>query len=156
MTTYSDHPLYSLLRHYFQMYSTYRENNLDLSHLSFHRRFGFCVKVPDDWNVVEILRDFIAETELNNVLCIFNSTAKYQEVYKILNDKVKYISWQEIYTGMQVVNNDARYIQKAKGMLTEAGLIIFLNPPTMPEVVDQVRGHAAGCLIIVDQGDIFC
>lgn len=148
MTNVAEHPLTQMISLYCQQYESLREANLDLGHQSFHRRFGLGVQAPDGWGVLDSVKHVIDGCKDKQVVVIFSSTKAYQLIRMKLGDDVKYISWHEIYTGMHVAHSDARYIQRVKGLL-DANLVFFIDPPMIPEVLDQVRGQTTGGLVVL-------
>lgn len=149
------HPLTNLIKHYCQEYDELRETHLDLPHITFHRTHGLFIQSPEDWNVLGSVQNSISSLpESRKLVVIFSSTAAYRKIYKLLGDRTQYLSWHEIFTGMHVAQQDIRYIQRAKQILGDAELTFFLNPPDLPEVIDQVRGQTVGALIILSGGEL--
>lgn len=141
-----------LILTYLAEYPYLRESHLDLSHLQFHKKYGLCLQCP--WNVLDILEDVVASYGSSqairpSILVLFSSTEAYKNIYTRVGDKVQYLSWHEIFTGMHIAQSDIRYIQRVKSSLTEVDLVIFLDPPSIPEVIDQVRGQTANALVIL-------
>ena len=146
---------YELIIDYVKSQDAFHEENLDLSNRIFHREYGLTIHLPRSWSYLEVLLKVIQEVS-KKTLIIFPSTAAYRRLYEDLEparNLLTYISWHEIYTGMQMASSDVRYMQRAKTILSDAELTFFLDPPPFPELIDQVRGHTNGCLVILSQGD---
>jgi len=149
------HPLTSLIERYCNEYENLRETHLDLPSISFHRICGLNVQSPEGWNVLESVKSTIDSfSEAHKIVIIFSSTAAYRKIHSLLGDKTHYLSWHEIFTGMHIAQQDVRYIQRSKQILGDADLVFFLNPPALPEVLDQVRGQTSGALIILSGGEL--
>lgn len=142
--------IYDLLKKYIKESRQNREENLDLNNLMFHQKYGLVMQLPHNWsyNLLKIIQDTTEKT-----LIIFPSTAKYRILYEEIGEALTYISWHEIYTGMQMTPSDVRYIQRAKAILADAELTFFLDPPLLPELIDQVRGYTNGCLVVLSIGN---
>jgi len=149
------HPLTSLLERYCDEYEELRENNLELSHSIFHRTHGLLVQAPETWNILESVKTIVESfSTVHQVVIIFSSTAAYRKIHNVLDNRTQYLSWHEIFTGMHIAQQDVRYIQRVKQILGESDLVFFLNPPAIPEVLDQVRGQTGGALIVLSGGTL--
>jgi len=149
------HPLTNLMELYCDEYERLREDHLDLPHITFHRTYGLSVQIPEGWNVLGSVKDVVNSfAPAHKIVTIFSTTAAYKKIHNCLGDRIHYLSWHEIFTGMHVAQTDVRYMQRAKQVLGDADLVFFLNPPALPEVVDQVRGQSGGALIILSGGGI--
>ena len=145
------HPLTQMIEFYCNQYEELREENLSLDPLAFQRRYGLLVHAPHNWNILETVEQVVSNYAKNlKVVVIFGSTESYRKIYDVLQDRVQYFSWHEIFTGIHVT--DVRYIRRAKQLLTEAEVTFFLNPPVLPEVMDQVCGQTRNCLIVLSGG----
>jgi len=148
-------PLTTLIKQYCSEYESLRDNNLDLPHISFHRSYGLTVDSPESWGVLNSVKSVIDSfLEVRKIVVIFSSTVAYKKIYDFIGEKVRYLSWHEIFTGMHVAQQDVRYIQKSKQILGDSDLTFFLNPPPLPEVINQVKGQTVGALIILSGGDL--
>lgn len=145
-------PLTQMLELYCSQYESLREENLDLQPMAFHKRYGLAIQTPHNWNVLSSVEYVIGNRRAWKAVIIFGSTESYRKIYEVLQDKVQYFSWHEIFTGIHTASTDVRYIQRAKQLLTEADLTFFLDPPSIPEVMDQVCGQTANCLIVLSGG----
>ncbi len=158
----------SLLCEYIKEWRVQREENLDLNNQMFHRRYGLVIQLPNSWSymnaIVRIMQgvepgsqesEWPSISETGKILIIFPSTAMYRTLDKEIGEmsNLDYLSWQEIYTGMQMASNDVRYMQRTKIILGKAQLTLFLEPPPLPELIDQVRGLTGGCLIVLSRGN---
>lgn len=147
------HPLTQMLDLYCAQYPVFRDNNLDLQSLAFHKRFGLAIQVPFGWDVLSSVKYLLSENEFltsrDKIIVVFGSTTAYRKIHAVLGDSVQYLSWHEIYTGMHIASTDARYIQRARALLDKSDLILFIDPPHLPEVLDQVRGQTTGALIVI-------
>lgn len=135
-----------------------REENLDLNNLMFHRKYGMSIQLPSNWSYMDALLDVLNTSSQKKSLIIFPSTVMYHTIYKRVEDEglggnLSYVSWHEIYTGMQMTSSDVRHMQRTKALLMDSELTFFLDPPPMVELVDQVRGHTNGCLMVLSRGD---
>lgn len=149
------HPLTQMIKMYCDQYHDLREGNLDLQPMAFHRRYGLAVQAPHSWNILTAVKHVINEETIGpKIVVIFGSTESYHKIYKELQDQVNYLSWHEIFTGIHTAATDVRYFQKSKEMLTEAGLTFFLDPPDIPEVMNQVCGQTTNCLIVLSGGGV--
>ncbi len=150
------HPLTNIIERYCDEYeNTLRENHLDLPNIAFHRTYGLSIQSPEIWNVLGSVKNIVDSfSEAHKIVIIFSSTVAYRKIHHLIEDRVQYLSWHEIFTGMHIVQQDVRYIQKSKQMLGEADLVFFLNPPALPEVLDQVKGQTSGALIVLSGGDL--
>lgn len=149
-----DHPLSLMMQMYCSQYSALREENLDINNnVVFHRKYGLQVHVPD-WPVLKSVHYITSVRKKNfpKIVVIFSSTEAYMEIFSVLNTSVEYMSWQEIYAGMQMASTDIRDFHKVKGLLNSSDLTFFINPPPLREVIDQVRDCSNGCLIMISEG----
>lgn len=156
--------IYDLLHQYIVENHRSREDNLDLNNLMFHRRFGLVVRLPHNWSYMDALIKTMKSSTASKILIIFPSTMMYHILYKAVDEStidgeeyiahgLTYISWHEIYTGMQMTSSDVRYMQRAKAILANAELTFFIDPPPLPELMDQIQGHTNGCLVVLSRGD---
>ncbi len=148
------HPLTQLVELYCGQYDALREANLDLQPMLFHKRYGLAVHAPNTWNILSSMEQIVNSHTESNLVVIFGSTDSYRKMYGVLQDKVKYFSWHEIFTGMQTAATDVRYIQRSKQLLSDADITFFVDPPSMPEVLDQVCGQTTNCLIVLSGGGV--
>lgn len=147
--------LTAMIKQYICEYAELCEDNLDLPPLMFHKRYGLAIHVPQTWNALLSVEEIVKAPDFvtGSVVIIFGSTEAYRRIHDTLGDKnVQYFSWHEIFTGIHTASTDVRYIQRAIQLLTEADLTFFLDPPAIPEVMDQVFGQTANCLIILSGG----
>lgn len=149
-------PLTQLISLYCSQYESLREDNLDLQPLAFHRRYGLSINVPHTWNILSSIHSVIVDSvcDTSNTVIIFGSSESYRKMYNVLKDMVKYFSWHEVFTGIHTASTDVRYIQRVKQLLGAATLTFFVDPPPLPEVVDQVCGQTANCLVILSGGGV--
>ncbi len=148
-----EHPLCEMLKLYCGQYNALREEHLDLQNLEFHRRYGLYLHVPASWPVLESMNYIVRNSRISKTVVIFSSATSYRKVFDLLENDVKYCSWHEIFTAMQLASTDIRHVQRVKTMLNDAELIIFVDPPTsLTDLLDQVRNYATGCLVILDKG----
>lgn len=146
----NEHPLKSLLDLYISEYENDREEHLDLSSLQFHRTRGLTLTIPQRWPLLEVLNSILEESSSSKVVMIFSTAAAYRELFNVFDDRVEYISWYEIFTGMQVASTDIRHIQRIKTILSQADLTFFIDPPSsLHNVTDQVRGYTENCLVVI-------
>ena len=150
----NNHPLSTLIQHYICEYENLRENNLDLMHLAFHRKFGLLLRCPFGWDILGAIKNAIKDLTTKKIVVIFSSTIAYREIYSVLGDGIKYFSWHEIFTGMNVVGRDVRYIQRITAILAESDFVFFINPPSLPEVIDQVAGQTSGGLVVISGNEV--
>lgn len=149
------HPLTQMIERYCDEYESVRETNLDVPPIRFHREFGLTLTVPVGWDVLGSVKHVIDSfSDSQKIVVIFSSTSAYRDMHQSLEDRVQYFSWHEIFTGMHLAHMDVRYIQRSKKVLSEADLTFFINPPDVPEVIDQVRGQTTGGLIILSGSGI--
>lgn len=150
-----NHPLTEMIKLYCHQYSDLREENLDLEPVTFHRRFGLAVQTPHNWDVLGSIKSVVDNIPgSQKVVIIFGSTDSYRTMNEALQSdtvpkKIQYFSWHEIFTGIHTASTDHRYIQKAKQLLAEADFTFFIDPPSMPEVMDQVYGQTVNCLVVL-------
>lgn len=154
----NDHPMIQLLLSYYEDSLRWKEQRQDLSPAGFNRDYGLTIQGPSEWpynEAIKALAESAIQQRAASVVIIYSSTSQYDGISKFLekNDvvthKVSYLSWQEIYSAMQLVNNDARLIQGVRDRLSNASLVLFMGAPSgVPEVVDQVRAFCDGCLIV--------
>lgn len=156
MTEIQLHPLTQIIELYCSEYSTLREDNLDLQPMGFQKNYGLTVEVPYSWDVLSSVKYIVdnRSDKFSKIAVIFGITASYRKIYDVLQDKVEYFSWHEINTGIHAASTDIRYIHKVKRLLSESDLTFFLDPPSMPEILDQVCGQALNCLIVLSGGGI--
>jgi hypothetical protein len=152
-----EHPLIRLLLSHYQDSVYWKEVRADLSPAGFNREFGLTIQGPSEWpyhEAIKIVADEAIANKATSVVVIYGSTAQYDAISKVIDSeslvsRVSYLSWQEIYSAMQLVNNDARLIQIVRNRLAEANLVFFVGAPLgVSEVIDQVRAFCDGCLII--------
>jgi len=145
-----NHPLTEMIKLYCDQYSNLREENLDLEPVTFHRRFGLAIQTPHNWDVLGSIK-FIVDNipDSQKVVIIFGSTDSYRKMSESLHERIQYFSWHEIYTGIHTASTDHRYIQKAKQLLADADYTFFIDPPSLPEVMDQVCGQTVNCLVVL-------
>ena len=148
------HPLTSMITMYCQQYAKLREDNLDLPPLAFHRSHGLMVHAPINWNILESVDHVIDTRHHENVVVIFGSSESYRKIHDVLKEGVSYLSWHEIFTGIHTASTDIRYLARSKQLLSTSGLTFFLDPPSIPEVMDQVCGLTANCLIVLSGGGV--
>ena len=147
---HTEHPLTKLISCYCGEYDRLKEANLDLSPIDFHRKCGLSIQCPHSWKIVDSIkcvRDSF--TSQRTVVIIFSSTSAYKILHSILGDSVQYFSWHEVFTGMHIARTDVRYINRVKTLLSQADITFFIDPPAIPEVIDQVRGQAVNGLILL-------
>jgi len=149
------HPLTQMIERYCDEYESIREANLSVQPIRFHREFGLNLEVPVGWDVLGSVKHVIDSfAPSHKIVVLFSSTNAYRKLYSVLGDRVLFFSWHEIFTGMHLAQMDMRYIQRSKKILAEADLTFFIDPPDVPEVMDQVRGQAAGGLVILSGSGI--
>lgn len=150
----SEQILFDLIKRYCEDYAVLRENNLDLSNVAFHRRYGLFLQVPASWALLEIAVSVLKSSEKPNNMVVFSSSSSYRYLYDTLpqDDTMQFLSWHEIFSAMHTASTDARYVQKIKLMLSSADLVLFVDPPSITEVLDQVRGFVSGCLVVLSKG----
>ncbi len=148
------HPLTQMIALYCSQYHDLRENNLDLQPMTFHRKYGLVIQAPNNWNILSAAKHVIEEATGPKIVVIFGSTDSYHKIYKELDDKVQYLSWHEIFTGIHTAASDVRYLRRSKELLSDAHLTLFLDPPSIPEVMDQVYGQTSNCLIVLSGGGV--
>ena len=146
------HPLTQMVELYCSQYEALREANLDLQPMMFHKRYGLSVYAPRTWDILSTIEQVVKKFASSKMVIIFGSTDSYRKMYNILQEKVQYFSWHEIFTGIHTATTDVRYIKRSKQLLSEADITFFVDPPSMPEVMDQVCGQTANCLIILSGG----
>lgn len=167
-----DHPLISLLKHYYDNWST----DDDANTLLFQKQYGLSMDIPSNWPYIDgvtILTKCALDDLLNfeankavrdsstmirhrwdatSVVIIYPSCKIYSTIYERLGDQssVKYISWHEIYVAMNTARDDNRELSRVRSMLSESQLTIFVGAPNgLPELADQVRKMCPGRLIII-------
>lgn len=153
MLKIDNHPLTLMLQLYCSQYASLREDHLDMNNnLAFQRQYGLEMRVPD-WPVLECVKYLVmTRKDFSKIIVIFSSTQAYGDIYAALERRVEYISWQEIFAGMQIANMDIRDFQKVRGLLESSDLTLFMDPPPLRDVVDQVRGCTNGCLVMLSKG----
>lgn len=157
MTENNEHPLTQIVRMYIDQYPDLREENLDLQPLTFHKKYGLVVCAPHTWNILASAKQVIEDISgpgMPKIVVIFGSTESYHKIYKELQDRVEYLSWHEIFTGIHTASTDIRYFQKSKELLVEANLTFFLDPPAIPEIMNQVYGQTTNCLVVLSGGGV--
>lgn len=147
-----NHPLTRTIQTYCEQYDTLREENLSLEPVMFHRRFGLVIKVPPTWNLLNSIQSVINTLAGKSIVVIFGSTDHYRAIHNVLGDSVNYFSWHEIFTAIHTASSDMRYIQRTKHLLAEADYTFFIDPPSIPEVMDQVCGQTMNCLVVLSGG----
>lgn len=148
----STHPLTQIVELYCDQYEVLKEANLDGPPMSFHKRFGLVAHVPHSWDVMAAIEHIVTSSSEPKIVIIFGSTESYRKIYDALADRVQYFSWHEIFTGIHTASTDVRYIQRSKQLLSEADITFFVDPPSIPEVMDQVRGQTTKCLVVLSSG----
>lgn len=153
-TSIEDHPLTTLLHQYCVEYDNLRENNFELSNQNFHRKYGLIIHCPEHWEMIQSVHYVATEClSARKVVLIYSTTFMYRALYLLFGDSAQYFSWHEVNTGIQVVQTDSRYIGKIKGVLSDANLTFFLDPPVdVPHVLDHIRGWTPGNLVILSGG----
>ena len=151
------HPLIELLVAHYQDSVRWKESRGDLSPAAFNREYGIVIQGPVRWPYLEAIKAVCNEAVNEgaaNIVVIYGSTPQYDLISKGLGSDpsrdafLAYMSWQEIYSAMQLVNNDARLLQGIRETLTKADLVVFMGAPlAVTEVIDQVRALCDGCLI---------
>ncbi len=155
LTRHTEHPLTRLISWYCGEYERSKEDNLDLSPMDFHRKCGLSIQCPHSWRIVDSIKCVLDSFEVErSVVIIFSSTIAYKELHTILGDSVQYFSWHEVFTGMHIARTDVRYINRVKTLLSQADITFFIDPPAIPEVVDQVRGQAVNALVLLSGSGI--
>ena len=149
-----EHPLTQMIGLYCDQYPLLREDNLDLQPMTFHKRYGLVVQAPHNWNILTSVKHVILTRDSVKTVVIFGSTDSYHKIHKELEDKVQYFSWHEIFTGIHTASTDVRYFQKATQLLADARLTFFFDPPSIPEVMDQVCGQTVNCLVVLSGGGV--
>jgi hypothetical protein len=149
----TQHPFIELLVTYYQDFKRWKEAHSDLSPAAFNREYGLLVQGPIRWPYIEGVQAVCNRTLPNSacVVVIYGSTAQYDKLSKRLNshENLSYISWQEIYSAMQLVRNDVRLLQGIRDRLSSADVVFFLGAPlAVQEVIDQVKALCDGCLMI--------
>lgn len=151
-----EHPLVELLLAHYRDSREWKEARSDLSPAAFNREFGLLIQGPSEWPYKEAVRKVCDEAislGASSIGVIYGSTAEYDRLSKFLasDSRLKhlfYISWQEIYSAMQLVSNDARLLQTIRDRLTEADVVFFMGAPLpVVEIIEQVRAFCDGCLI---------
>jgi hypothetical protein len=154
--TIETHPLTQMIQMYCNQYDDLRENNLDLQPMLFHKRHGLSVHAPLSWNILPPVDCVVSKIQIQKatakVVVIFGSTEAYRKIYSVMQDRVQYFSWHEIFTGIHTTSTDVRYIQRSKQLLSDADVTFFIDPPSMPEVMDQVCGQTTNCLVVLSGG----
>lgn len=149
------HPLTQIIERYCDEFESIREANLDVPPVRFHRDYGLNLEVPVGWDVLGSVKHIIDSfSNEHKIVIIFSSTLAYKQLSAMLGDRIQYFSWHEIFTGMHLAHMDMRYIQRSKKILSEADLSFFIDPPDVPEVMDQVRGQVSGGLVILSGSGI--
>lgn len=144
------HPFYIFLKHYWDEYSQLRENNLELDNATFHKKFGISLTVPNSWPIIHSIGVLLGEMDKKQVVIIFPSTQMYKTLYDRIGDGPEYCTWSEIYTAIHLAGHDVRSWQHIRQSLNDAKLVIFVGSSSAAgEVVDQVRVHVNGCLILL-------
>lgn len=154
MSSGSTH-LTNLILDYCRSYEELRENNLSLEPIAFHRKYGLSVHIPANWDLIASLFSVVSginSESKKKIVVIFGSTVDYCRINEALGDLVQYFSWHEIFTGMHTAATDIRYIQRSKALLSEADFTFFIDPPAVPEVMNQVCGQTHNCLVILAGG----
>lgn len=146
------HPLTQLVKMYCSQYEVLREENLDLQPMMFHKRYGLSIHVPRTWDILSTIEQVVESSVDSKIVIIFGSTDSYRKIYNVLQEKVQYFSWHEIFTGIHTATTDVRYIARSKALLSDADITFFVDPPSMPEVLDQVCGQTTRCLVILAGG----
>ncbi len=151
------HPLVKLLLSHYQNFRQWKEARVDLSPAAFNREFGLLIQGPSEWPYTSAIRavcDEAISLRASNIVIIYGSTAQYDKISKFLgasesrSNHVSYMSWQEIYSAMQLVANDARLIKTLRDRLASADVVFFMGAPlAVTEIIDQVRAFCDGCLI---------
>lgn len=148
------HPLIRMVELYCSQYDALREDNLDLPPLTFHKRYGLVIRAPHTWDILSSITRVVNSTPDSKVVIIFGSTDAYRKMHAVLDERVRYFSWHEIFTGIHTASTDVRYIQKSKQLLSDADITFFVEPPSLPEVMDQVCGQTANCLVVLSGGGV--
>lgn len=148
--------LTKMIELYCSQYDNLQEEHLDLQPLTFNKRYGLVVQAPHNWDVLLSVKCVVDKYALKvaKIVLIFGSTESYRKMYRVLEDKVQYFSWHEIFTAIHTASTDVRYIQRTKQLLAEADLTFFLDPPSIPEVMDQVCGQTVNCLVVLSGGGV--
>lgn len=154
----NDHPLIRLLLSHYRQSNYWKEERQDLSPAAFNREYGLAIQGPSEWPYLEAIKtvtDDALSNDAHSIVIIYGSTAQYDSISKYLGESdrrrssLSYLSWQEIYSAIQLVNNDARLIQTIRDRLSGADLVFFMGAPLeVSEVTDQVRAFCDGCLIV--------
>lgn len=149
------HPLTQIVKMYCSQYEALREANLDLQPMMFHKRYGLAIRAPHTWNILSSIAQIVENFyDHRQIVVIFGSTESYRKMYDTLQEKVQYFSWHEIFTGIHTATTDVRYIKRSKQLLSDADITFFVDPPSMPEVMDQVCGQTANCLVVLSGGGV--
>jgi hypothetical protein len=148
------HPIIQLLVKHYRDFRKWKDARADLSPAAFNREFGLLIQGPAEWPYVDAVHQVCKQaiTEgASSVDIIYGSTAQYDKISKTLYDSQNilfYMSWQEIYTAVQLVGNDARLLQTIRDKLSKADLVFFMGAPlAVTEIIEQVRAFCDGCLI---------
>lgn len=147
------HPLTQMIALYCSQYERLREDNLDLQPMTFQKRYGLVIHAPHSWDILLSVAHVISGMEPSKkVVIIFGSTESYRRIHDTLQDGPQYFSWHEIFTGIHTASTDVRYLQRSKELLSGADVTFFLDPPSIPEVMDQACGQTVNCLVILSGG----
>jgi hypothetical protein len=148
-----DHPLTKIMQHHCLEYDALRDNNFELSNQNFHRKYGLIIHCPEHWEVIKTVHYVVSTLPLCKVALVYSTTQIYRALYTLFGESAQYFSWHEVNTGIHAVQTDTRYIDKIKGILSNADLTFFLDPPSdVPYILDNVRGWSPGNLIILSGG----
>lgn len=148
------HPLTDLLVQYVKDFPQLKSDNVDSDNLSFNNQYGLFIQPPINWPLNDAIGVAIQESEFNSIVVVYPSTKVYNELSHLLGEQaygdisVEYFPWHEMYTAMNRVNEDARYLQQLKKMLSESDLVLFVGSGGVPpDVVNQITASCSGCFI---------
>lgn len=153
-----NHPLSTVLESYALNWSALREQHQDLNDLSFNTNYGLQIRVPRSWPTISVAKKFCgwanASLDKRHILVIYPSTPVYSEFSKELDAgtaEVSYFAWHELYVAMMRAPQDTRPMKELRARMESADVVLFLGfSEAVPDVLDQVRGLCAGCLILLE------
>jgi len=146
----NQHPLLSLLTKYYADFVQLKDLNEDLDNMRFQRQFGLSLSIPETWPLSSAVQHLVGLAKSSAVVIIYSSTEMYHTLSQnISQGNVSWFSWHEFYVAMDRAGRDTRELQRFRHILQNAKLTVFCGAPSIPEVVDHIRGFCEGCLVIL-------
>ena len=145
------HVLTNLLTQYVIDFKQFKSNHVDKDNISFNNSHGLLIQPPVQWPLDEAIIQAVNQGDFQNIAVIYPSTKIYNEISNVLHNtkkEIEYFSWHEMYSAMNRISEDVRYLKTLKNILSKSDLVLFIGPNGVPsDVVNQITVSCSGCFI---------